>query len=205
MPSSFSVRPVLVFLALASTACAADNATLVAQAKAFNEASVSQAERAFFARGYRPVPSPTSTFRILGVQDCDAKERQAELVEVEVGSRKATTTYAAACALVMLRAPQLTVKLTHEGEGRELVLTRAPYGAYARKTTGELVRYTLVPHVKESKLGYLEGVSCCCNSPEPLRADRPLEVFVGQDPAREDLSIAYDIVDVTLCDTKAPQ
>lgn len=203
MPSSFSVRPVLVFLALASTACAADNATLVAQAKAFNEASVSQAERAFFARGYRPVPSPTSTFRILGVQDCDAKERQAELVEVEVGSRKATTTYAAACALVMLRAPQLTVKLTHDG--RDLVLTRAPYGAYARKTTGELVRYTLVPHVKESKLGYLEGVSCCCNSPEPLRADRPLEVFVGQDPAREDLSISYDIVDVTLCDTKAPQ
>jgi hypothetical protein len=200
------VRRILALTALAAlslTACAADNATLVARATAFNDASVSQAERTFFARGYRPIQSPTSTFRILDVQDCDAQGRQAESVEVEVGSRKATTTYAAACGLVMLRERQIAVKLVDEG--REIVLTRAPYGSYARTTTGEIVRYTLVPRVKESKRGYLEGVSCCCNSTEPFRADRSLEVFVGQDPAREDLSMTYDIVDVTLCDPKAPQ
>jgi hypothetical protein len=197
------VRLILALSALALAACAADNATLVARAKAFNEASVSQAERTFFARGYRPIQSPTSTFRLLGVQDCDAKERQAELVEVEVGSRKATVSYASACALVMLRERRITVKLADDG--RELMLTRAPYGSYARKTTGEVIRYTLVPRVKERKSGYLKGVSCCCNSPEPFRADRPVEVFVGQDPAREDLSMTYDIVDVTLCDPEAPQ
>jgi len=197
------VRPTLTLFTVVLAACAADNEALVAQAKAFNEASVSRAERSLFARGYRPIQPPTSTFRIHGVQDCDAQDRQAELVEVEVGSRRGTATYAGACGLVMQREHHLAVKLAEEG--RDVVLTRAPYGSYARATSGDVVRYTLVPRVKESKRGYLKGVSCCCGSPEPFRTGRPVEVFVGQDPAREDLSIPYDIVDVTLCDPEAPQ
>ncbi len=189
-----------------AAACVTDNATLVARAKTQNEASYAAAEHGLFARGYRPANVPTRTLKLKGLNDGCQGERTrgaSEPVEVEGGAVKGTTTYEAACALVSARANQLVVQL--DGEPRATVLTRARYGAYALAPSGALVRYVLAPQVKESKRGYLEGVSCCCSAPQPITGQEPIEVFTGPDPAREDIVVPYDIVDVTLCDPKAPQ
>lgn len=108
-----------------------------------------------------------------------------------------------ACAFATMRKKELAVRL--DGEEREVLLTRAPYGKYAIAPTGETVRYVLAPEVRERKSGYLEGVSCCCGSPERLTGREEIAVLVGRDPAVREERIPYGVVEVTLCDPKAPQ
>lgn len=186
-------------------ACAVDNETLLARAKTQNDAAHAKAERGFFARGYRPTTVPTRTLRLEGLDDgCyDQGHAKADPIVLDVGGTKGTATYEAACGLVMRRKETLVARLA--GDDHDTLLTRAKYGAYAIAPTGEIVRYALVPQVTESKRGYLEGVSCCCASPEPLTGRAPIEVLVGPDPAKGEVTVPYDIVVVTLCDPKAPQ
>ncbi len=209
MPSSPSMQRSALLLLLSLTACAADRAQMTARAANENETARTNAERAFFGRGYKRLePQPElKTLTLRGVnRECTfTKEHAAtDPVELTLGDTAGTTTFEAACAVASGRKRELSLRLA--GGTSDTLVTQIPPGyTFAVAASGAITRYLLVGQVKENRRGYEEGVSCCCNMDPPPPPDAKLSVVVGADPSTSEEVVTYDSVIVTFCDPKAPQ
>lgn len=174
-----------------------------------NQTARNEAERAFLARGYRPMnPPPTrKQLTLRGVNGtCTTQTGRAatDTVEVLIGETPGVTTFEAACALASGHQNHLSVRLGSEAS--ETLLTQIPQdSAFAVAASGKVTRYRLVGQVKENRRGFARGVSCCCDMPPPPPNDAISEVIVGPYPAIDEVIVLYDAVMVTFCDPAAPQ
>jgi hypothetical protein len=197
------------FFVLSLLGCAADQSQMNVRAANENQSARSEAERAFFARGYRPLnpPPPMKMLTLRGVNmGCTTQTGRAatDSVEIQLGDTSGTTTFEAACALASGRQNHLSVKLG--SDATETLLTQIPQGsAFATAASGKITRYLLAGQVKENRRGFAKGVSCCCDMPPPPPPDATFEVVVGIYPATEEVVVPYDTVIVTFCDQSAPQ
>lgn len=198
-----------IVLVLAFVGCAANPDQLRARVATQNESARAEAERAFFARGYRPLdPPPTKRMLTLhgvnGECTADSTHGAADAIEVTVGETKGTTTFEAACALASRRQDHVTVRLA--GETTDTLLTQVlPGYAFAVNASGKVSRYLLAPQVKRDERVFAKDVSCCCDVPLPPHGDATIEVIVGASPATDEVVVPYDITTVTACDPSAPQ
>lgn len=202
--------PVVVSLA----ACAADQAQMTARAANENQSARNEAERAFFARGYRPLDPPPvmKQLTLRGVNDsCTSQTGRAPTDSVDVTVAEATgvtqpgvTTFEAACALASGRQDRLSARLG--GDATDTLLTKVPPGSgFAVSAAGKPTRYLLVGQVKENRRGFAKDVSCCCDMPPPPPPDAQFIVVVGPPPPTDEVIVPYDTVIVTFCDPSAPQ
>ncbi|CAN5466579.1 hypothetical protein BH09MYX1_BH09MYX1_26160 [soil metagenome] len=206
MPRTLCLAPIVL---LSLVGCVADESQMTARAATKNASARSDAERAFFARGFRPMtPAPLEKqLTLRGVNaGCTSESNRAatDSVDVLVGEVAGITTFQAACALASGRQPRLSVHLA--GEAAETLLTSIPRGsAFAVATSGKVTRYLVVGHVTKLERGFAKGVSCCCDSPPPMMNDATFHVVVGAYPATDEVVISYDVVAVDFCDPAAPQ
>jgi hypothetical protein len=205
----------VVTLALTALSCVsmARHQELVEEAATRNAASARAAERAFLARGHRPVEVPIERLDLdveidgLGYhayQFCPPFESDVQRptsVSLRVGSRRAVISTDDVCKLIRYEVGKVPVFL--DSEPTWLMPVRDLREKYATAPDGTVIRYRLDPVPVRTRGKVRPGMPCCCDVEQP----NAIYVAIGDfSQARTLVNVPYSTDEVVwTCDPKAPQ